>query len=107
MEVGMTMLGWILLACAIAFATKFVGYLLPESLMENKTVMATLGAMTIGLLAALIAINAVTNGHSLVLDSRLLALVVAVIALKLRAPFIVVVVLGAAAVAVGRAFGLP
>lgn len=101
------MLGWILLACAIAFLTKFVGYLLPESLMENRRVMSTLGAMTIGLLAALIAINAVTQGQNLVLDSRLLALVVAVIALRLKAPFILVVVLGAAAVAAGRALGLP
>ena len=98
---------WILLACLVAFATKLAGYLLPESWLENRTMVAITSAMTIGLLGALIATNAVTRGQSLVLDSRLLAVVVALVALRLRAPFILVVVLGAASVALGRALGLP
>lgn len=98
---------WILLACLVAFATKLAGYLLPESLLENRTMVAVTSAMTIGLLGALIATNALTRGHSLVLDSRILAVVVALVALRLRAPFILVVVLGAASVALGRALGLP
>ncbi|MGA4670574.1 AzlD domain-containing protein [Propionibacteriaceae bacterium Y1923] len=98
---------WILLACLIAFATKFAGYLLPESVLENPTMVAVTSATTIGLLGALIATNAVTRGQALVLDSRLLAVVVALVALRLKAPFIVVVVLGAASVAIGRAVGLP
>ena len=101
------MICWILLACLIAFATKLAGYLLPESLLENRTMVAVTSAMTIGLLAALIATNAVTRGQALALDSRLLAVAVALVALRLRAPFILVVVLGAASVAVGRALGLP
>ncbi|MGA4506833.1 AzlD domain-containing protein [Propionibacteriaceae bacterium G1746] len=101
------MIWWILTACAIAFATKLVGYLLPESVLENRRVMAVMSAMTIGLLGALIATNAVTRGHALVLDSRLIAVVVALVALRLKAPFIVVVVLGAASVAIGRMLGLP
>lgn len=98
---------WILLACLVAFATKLAGYLLPESLLENRTMVAVTSAMTIGLLGALIATNALTRGHSLALDSRILAVVVALVALRLRAPFILVVVLGAASVALGRALGLP
>lgn len=98
---------WILLACLVAFATKLAGYLLPESLLENRTMVAVTSAMTIGLLGALIATNALTRGHSLALDSRILAVVVAPVALRLRAPFILVVVLGAASVALGRALGLP
>lgn len=98
---------WILLACLVAFATKLAGYLLPESLLENRAVVAVTSAMTIGLLGALIATNALTRGHSLALDSRILAVVVALVALRLRAPFILVVVLGAASVALGRALGLP
>lgn len=101
------MIWWILLACLIAFATKLAGYLLPESLLENRTMVAVTSAMTIGLLAALIATNAVTRGQALALDSRLLAVAVALVALRLRAPFILVVVLGAASVALGRALGLP
>ena len=98
---------WILLAALIALATKLVGYLLPEQVLENRRVMAVTSAMTIGLLAALVATNAVTRGHVVVLDSRLLAVVAALVALRLRAPFIVVVVLGAAVVAASRALGLP
>lgn len=98
---------WILLACLVAFTTKLAGYLLPESLLENRTMVAVTSAMTIGLLGALIATNALTRGHSLALDSRILAVVVALVALRLRAPFILVVVLGAASVALGRALGLP
>lgn len=98
---------WLLLAAVIALATKLVGYLLPEQVLENRRVMAVTSAMTIGLLAALVATNAVTRGHVVVLDSRLLAVVAALVALRLRAPFIVVVVLGAAVVAASRALGLP
>ena len=101
------MIWWILLACLVAFVTKLAGYLLPESLLENRTMVAVTSAMTIGLLAALIATNAVTRGQALALDSRLLAVAVALVALRLRAPFILVVVLGAASVALGRALGLP
>ena len=101
------MIWWILLACAIAFGTKLVGYLLPESVLEHQQMMAITSAMTIGLLGALIATNAVTRGHQVVLDSRVLAVLVALVALRLKAPFIVVVLLGAAVVALGRAAGLP
>ena len=36
---------WILLACLVAFATKLAGYLLPESLLENRTMVAVTSAM--------------------------------------------------------------
>lgn len=101
------MIWWILLACLIAFATKLAGYLLPESWLENERVVALTAAMTIGLLGALIATNAVTRGHDVVLDSRVLAVIVALVALRLKAPFVVVVICGAASVALGRALGLP
>jgi hypothetical protein len=45
------------------------------------------------LLAALVAVQAFTSGNRLVLDGRLVGLVVAAVALALRAPFIVVLVL--------------
>ena len=48
-----------------------------------------------------------TRGNELVLDARLPALVVAAIALALRAPFIVVVLLAAVTAAVLRALGMP
>ncbi|MCC6497639.1 MAG: AzlD domain-containing protein, partial [Propionibacteriaceae bacterium] len=46
-------------------------------------------------------------GQGVVLDSRLLALAAGGIALKLKAPYIVVVIVGALAAALGRLAGLP
>jgi hypothetical protein len=49
------------------------------------------------LLAALVAVQAMASGNDLALDGRLVGLAVAAIALALRAPFIVVLVLAGAA----------
>ena len=49
------------------------------------------------LLAALVAVQAATSGQELVVDGRLVGLAVAALALALRAPFIVVLLLACAA----------
>jgi hypothetical protein len=49
------------------------------------------------LLAALVAVQALTSGHDLVVDGRLVGLAVAAVALALRAPFIVVLIAAGAA----------
>jgi hypothetical protein len=49
------------------------------------------------LLAALVAVQAVTSGNHLVLDGRLVGLAVAALALAFRAPFIVVLMVAGAA----------
>ena len=103
----MTPWGWVLTACAIAFATKLSGYLLPTHWLERPHVARTTSAMTVGLLASLIALNTVTSGRSLVLDARLLALGAAAVALTLRAPFLVVVLVGALTAGVARQAGMP
>lgn len=96
---------WILLACALAYATKLVGYLLPQAWLEQPRVQRTASGMTVGLLASLVAVNTVVSGTELVFDARIAALVAAVIALLLRAPFLVVVLVGALATAGARALG--
>lgn len=98
---------WILLASAIAFMTKLVGYLLPIRWLEDERLLRTANAVTIGLLAALVVMNAAGSGAGLALDSRLGALVAATVALLLRAPFLVVVLVGAAAAAGLRLLGFP
>lgn len=98
---------WILLASAIAFMTKLVGYLLPIRWLEDERLLRTANAVTIGLLAALVVMNAAGSGAGLALDSRLGALVTAGVALLLRAPFLVVVLVGAAAAAGLRLLGFP
>jgi hypothetical protein len=97
----------VLLACAAAFLIKLAGYLLPQSLLDRPVVHELAGALTVGLLASLTMLNTVGKGQSIALDSRLLALAAGAIALKLRAPYIVVVIAGAVAAAVGRRCGLP
>lgn len=96
----------ILLAAAIAFATKLAGHLIPAHLLEQPRVKRVTGALPVALLAALVATQTFTaSAGQLVVDARLAAVGVAVIALLLRAPFIVVVVLGAATAAGLRLLG--
>ncbi|CAM3374553.1 AzlD domain-containing protein [Occultella aeris] len=97
---------WILLACAVAFLTKLVGHLVPARLLEDERMTRVAGALTIGLLASLVAMNTVSSGQQVVLDARLGALVAAAIALVLRAPFLVVVLVGAGAAALLRLTGI-
>lgn len=99
--------GWVLLACAVAFATKLVGYLLPTRWLEAPRVSAVFASMTVGLLGSLVALNTVTSGRHLVLDARIAALAAAAVALRLRAPYLVVVLVGAAAAALARLAGMP
>ena len=93
---------WILLACALAFVTKLLGYSLPERWMRSPRMAQVAACLTVALLASLTVMNSVASGTALVLDARLGALVVAAVALWLRAPFLLVVVLGALASALLR-----
>ena len=101
------MWAWLLASCATAYGIKLAGYLLPQRLLDKPIVQQLAAALTVGLLASLTVVNTVTSGQSLVLDSRLLALAAAAIALWRKLPFIVVVILGALAAALGRLAGLP
>ncbi|GAB2488136.1 hypothetical protein GCM10027030_22810 [Luteococcus sediminum] len=103
----MSLWSWVLAASLVAFLTKLVGYLLPRRWLDSPSVLATMSAMTVGLLGSLVALNAVAAGQELVLDARLVALAVAALALWRRVPFLGVVVLGAAAAALVRLAGLP
>jgi len=103
----MTMWSWILISCATAYGLKLIGYLLPKRVLDRPIVRHVAAVLTVGLLASLVVTNTVTSGQALVLDSRLLGLGVAGVALWRKAPFIVVVILGAVATALGRLVGLP
>jgi len=96
---------WLLIACALAYAWKLVGYLVPAKLLEDPRMSRVAGTMTIGLLASLTVVNSAASGQSLAADARLGALAAAAIALALRAPFLLVVVLGAGTAAVLRMLG--
>ena len=102
----MTMWAWVLVACAIAYLTKLAGYLVPDSVLDRPWVATVSSGMTVGLLTALVVVNTFVSGPVLVLDARVAALAAAAIALWLRVPYLVVVIVGAAAAAVARLAGL-
>jgi branched-subunit amino acid transport protein len=98
----------LLLACGLAFVLKYLGYVVPASWLDGERTTRITSALPIALLAALVGVQTLTSGTgSITLDSRAAAVAVAIVALLLRAPFIVVVILGAAVAAGLRLLGLP
>lgn len=86
---------WIALACAIAYATKLLGYSLPAHWLSNPRMGRITTSLTVALLASLTMMNTLASGTKLVFDARLGALLAAAVALWLRLPFLAVVVIGA------------
>ncbi|RBY94412.1 AzlD domain-containing protein [Blastococcus sp. TBT05-19] len=79
------------------YALKLAGLSVPAGWVEQPWVARVVDFVPAALLAALVAVQAVTSGNELVVDGRLAGLAVAALALALRAPFIVVLVLAGAA----------
>ena len=102
----MSLWSWILIASAIAYATKVAGYLVPARWLENEQMSHIAVTLTIGLLASLTAVNAFSAGQSLVMDARIAAALAAGIALWMRLPFLAVVVIGAVTAALLRYLGI-
>ena len=96
----------VVVASAVVFAIKLVGHLVPEHWLAEPRIARTASLVTVALLSALVAVQAVAQGGDLVVDARLPALAVAAVALALRAPFVVVVVLAALTAALLRALGM-
>lgn len=92
----------IILGSAAVFSWKFLGYLLPEKLLESKFLNRIAGYLTIALLAGLVGIQTFAGNNKLEFDARIPALLVAVALLKLKAPFIVIVITAAATAALLR-----
>ena len=92
----------ILVASAACYALKLAGLSLPQRWLQNPRVQRTVPLIPIALLAALVATQTFATGQHLVIDVRAAALAVAVVAVILRAPFLVVIVLAAATAALLR-----
>jgi uncharacterized membrane protein len=91
------------LGCYVA---KLVGYLLPSSVLAHEGIRRITGLLPVALLAALVAVQTFATGQTLVIDARAAGLAAAIIALLLRAPFLVVVLVAAVTAALLRATGL-
>jgi uncharacterized membrane protein len=103
----MTEIWWaVLLGIVGTYAAKLAGHSVPERLLDRPIVHEVSDALPIALLSALVAVQTFAIGQELVLDARAAGLAVAVVALLLRAPFLVVVLAAAATAGVLRAVGL-
>ena len=88
---------------AISYALKASGPVLAGGRRLGPQVRRTLDLVAVPLLAALILVQTVGDGHCLVLDARVPALALAAVLVWRRAPFLVVVLAAAATAALLRA----
>ena len=92
----------VLAAALGCYLLKLAGLSVPPSVLERPRVARVADLLPVALLAALIAVQVLGDGQRLVLDARLVGLAAAVVALLLRAPFLVVVGVAALAAALVR-----
>jgi membrane-associated phospholipid phosphatase len=92
----------LLVASAACYALKLAGLSLPQAWLGDPRIQRTVPLIPIALLAALVGTQTFSTGQHLVLDVRAAALVVAIIAVVLRAPFLVVVAAATATAALLR-----
>jgi len=90
---------------AVSYALKASGPVLAGGRRLGPQMRQTLDLVAVPLLAALILVQTVGDGHRLVLDARVPALAVAAILVWRRAPFLIVVLAAAATAAFLRALG--
>lgn len=101
----MTLWNAVLLASVICVALKTLGYLIPTRLLETPRPARIADLLTVALLAALVAVQTLGVGQSVVVDARVPAVLVAAGLLMLRAPFLVVVAAAAVVAALLRLWG--
>ena len=93
----------VLLTAAGCYGLKVSGWLLPRRLLERPGIRTAVSLLPVALLAALVVVQAFGNGRALTVDARAAGLGAGILALLLRAPFLVVVLVAAATAALLRA----
>lgn len=92
----------IMVTAAGCYLLKLAGLSVPSTVLEHPLVHRVADLIPVALLAALVAVQVFAEGPALVLDARVAGLAAAVLALLLRAPFIVVVLAAAGTAALLR-----
>lgn len=100
----MTLWHVILVATAATLAMKLAGHFVPAGFLERERPARIADLLTVALLAALIAVQTLGVGQSLVVDARVPAVIVAAALYAVRTPFIVVVAVAALVAAGIRLF---
>jgi uncharacterized membrane protein len=92
----------VLVGSAGCYALKLAGLSMPRRLLSNPRVLRISAMVPIALLAALVALQTFTTGTRMVIDARAAGVAVALVAVLLRAPFLVVVVIAVVTTALLR-----
>jgi len=95
----------VLAGAAGCYALKFVGSVIPAHILEQPTVKKVVLLLPISLLSALVAVQTFASSQELVIDARVPALAAATVALRFKAPFILVVLIAAVTAGALRYFG--
>ena len=95
---------WVALLAGAAgcYLLKLAGLSVPPALLEHPVAERVADLLPTALLSALVAVQVLGSGNAVVVDARVVGLAVAVVALLLRAPFLVVVAAAAVAAALVR-----
>jgi branched-subunit amino acid transport protein len=96
----------VLTASVGCYLLKLAGHAVPPSVLGRPRVRRIAALLPVALLAALVAVQTFGSGQALVVDARLPGVAAAAIALVLRAPFLVVVVVAGVVAAGLRYTGL-
>ena len=88
---------WIatLITSLICFLLKFLGYSLPQTVLNRPVIQRINSLIPIALLSALVTVQTLGQESSIVIDHRLVGVVVAAIALRLGANFPIMMIVAA------------
>lgn len=92
----------VLVASFGCYFEKLAGYLLPERVLDRRIVHHVAALLPVSLLTGIVAVQAVTTKHAIVLDARVPGMAVAVLLMARRTNFLVMVVSAAATTALVR-----
>jgi len=92
-------------SCAVAYAIKLSGHLVPQRVLQRPLVRASAALFPVALLSALLGIQTLISKGVFVADARIPAMAAAALALRARWPFIAVVAVAAVVAAGVRALG--
>jgi branched-subunit amino acid transport protein len=84
------------------YLLKLAGLSVPPRVLDRPAVARVADLLPVALLSALVAVQVLARGSTLVVDARLAGLVAALVALLLRWPFLAVVAVAAATAALVR-----
>ena len=95
----------VLVAAIGCYLLKYAGLAAPEAALRHPVVRRAVELVPAAMLAALVVVQAFSTGSGLALDSRAAGLAAAAVALLLRAPFLLVLVLAGGTAALVHALG--